>query len=207
MPRRRPRILLGMGETAGYLGGLQRGLEEIGHTCHIIDLTAHPFVYDRKAALARLTYWRMAAGRRMAAHSSGSARRYPWLAATWLIDLLILAWAIWHADLFIFTGHNSLLWRNTDLPLLKVLGKRIVWVFLGSDHRPPYLNGKRVRESLADGDAGYAAMAEQARTYRTIVRRIERRADVVVANSASAQFHSRPFVHLLAIGLPQGSID
>ena len=123
----------------------------------------------------------------------------------WLIDLLILGWALGHADLFIFSGHDSLMWRNADLPLLRLLRKRIVWVFLGSDHRPPYLNGKRVRESLGAGDAGYAAMAERARVVRTIVERIERRANVVVAMSASAQFHSRPFVHLLAVGIPHGS--
>ena len=121
-----------------------------------------------------------------------------------LVDLLILAWAIGHADLFIFTGHDSLIWRNADLPLLRLLRKRVVWVFLGSDHRPPYLNGKRVRESLAAGEAGYPRMAERARAFRTIVRRIERRADVVVAMSSSAQLHSRPFVHLLAIGIPHG---
>ena len=119
-----------------------------------------------------------------------------------LVDLLMLAWAVGHADLFVFTGHDSLLWRNLDLPLLRVLGKRVVWVFLGSDHRPPYLNGKRVRESRAVGEDGYRQMAERTRAFATIVQRIERRASVVVAMSASAQLHTSPFVHLLAIGIP-----
>lgn len=205
MPHRRPRVLLGMSETAGYLASLQRGFEEIGCMCHFIDLAQHPFAYEGTTALKGPARWRRAASRRIASLPRRSWRRMMWLAATLPIDILILAWAVSHADLFVFTGHDSLLWRNADLPLLRLLRKRIVWVFLGSDHRPPYLNGKRVRESLASGEAGYRRMAELTGAFQTIVRRIERRAHVVVAMSASAQLHTRPFVHLLAIGIPHGS--
>jgi hypothetical protein len=196
-----------MAETAGYLGNLQRGFEEIGCTCHFLDLGEHPFGYDRSPALPRLTRLRRSASRRANATPRRSPRRGAWRLATGLIDLLITAWAIAHADLFIFTGHHSLLWRNTDLPVLRLMGKRIVWVFLGSDHRPPYLNGKWVRDALATGDGGFEAMASRALAYRKIVRRIERGAHVVVAMSASAQLHARPFVHLLAIGIPHGGAD
>lgn len=196
-----------MAETAGYFGNLQRGFEEIGCTCHFIDLTQHPFGYERTAALPGPARWRAAFSRRLSALPRGSWRRLGWRTMTTLVDLVILAWAIGHADLFVFTGHDSLFWRNADLPLLRLLRKRVVWVFLGSDHRPPYLNGKRVRESLAAGEAGYPRMAELTRAFRTIVARIERRAHVVVAMSASAQLHARPFVHLLAIGIPHGRRD
>ena len=202
MADRQPRILLGMAETAGYLASLQRGFEEIGCRCHFIDLTEHPFAYGRTAALPGPSRWRVAITRRLASLPRRSSRRLGWRATTMLVDLLMLGWAIGHADLFVFTGHDSLLWRNLDLPLLRLLRKRVVWVFLGSDHRPPYLNGKRVRESLAAGESGYLQMAERTRAFATIVRRIERRADVVVAMSASAQLHTRSFVHLLAIGIP-----
>jgi hypothetical protein len=196
-----------MSETAGYLGSLQRGFEAIGCACRFIDLTEHPFEYRRTVALPGPARWRARVSRRLASLPRASWRRYPLRATTMLIDLLILAWAIPRADLFIFTGHDSLLWRNADLPLLRLLRKRVVWVFLGSDHRPPYLNGKRVREARAAGAAGYAAMAERTQAFRTIVRRIEARAHVVVAMSASAQLHLRPFVHLLAIGIPHGGDD
>jgi hypothetical protein len=204
MPTRKPRVLLGMAETAGYMAGLQRGFEEIGHSCHFVDLGEHPFGYDRSPALPRLARFRRSTSRRANALPRRSARRGGWRLATGLIDLLITAWAIGHADLFIFTGHHSLLWRNADLPLLRLTGKRVVWVFLGSDHRPPYLNGKWVREALASGDGGYVEMGRRARAYREIVGRIERRAHAVVAMSASAQLHARPFVHLLAVGIPHG---
>ena len=207
MPSRKPRVLLGMAETAGYMAGLQRGFREIGHTCHFVDLGEHPFGYDSTPALPRLASWRRTTGRRARSLRRGSPGRGGWRLAMGLIDLLILAWAIGHADVFIFTGHHSLLWRNADLPLLRFVRKRVVWVFLGSDHRPPYLNGKWVREGLAAGDDGYPQMRDRARAFRGIVRRIERRAHVVVAMSASAQLHARPFVHLLAIGIPHGGAD
>ena len=193
-----------MAEVAGYLANLQRGFQELGHTCHYLDLPEHPFDYEGQRSVPRLSRWSHLAHRRLGAHRRRSIRWYLWLAMSWPLDLCIFAWAAFHADLFIFAGRHSLLHRNLDLPILKALGKRVVWVFLGSDHRPPYLNGRVVREMRTAGDDGYGRLITRARAMRETVRRVERHADAVVALSASAQFHARSFVHLLAVGIPFG---
>ena len=196
-----------MAEVAGYLANLQRGFQELGHTCHYLDLPEHPFDYEGDRSVPRLSRWSHLAHRRLGAHRRRSIRWYVWLALSWPPDLCIFAWAAFHADLFIFAGRNSLLLRNLDLPILKALGKRVVWVFLGSDHRPPYLNGRTVREARAAGDDAGRQLVNRARAMRETVRRVERHADAVVALSASAQFHTRSFLHLLAVGIPYGGPD
>ena len=196
-----------MAEVAGYLANLQRGFQELGHACHYVNLWGHPFEYGGQRSVPRLSRWSELTHRRLAAHRRRSPRWYVWLAMSWPLDLVIFAWAALHADLFIFTGRESLLRRNADLPLLKALGKRVVWVFLGSDHRPPYLNGKLVREARAEGDDIYRSLVTAAWVQRTTVRRIEQRVDAIVASSASAQFHTRSFVQNLAVGLPSGGAD
>lgn len=196
-----------MAEVAGYLANLQGGFHELGYTCHYLDLPEHPFDYGGERSVPRLSRWTVLTRQRLEAHRRHSIGWYLWLAATWLLDLGIFGWAAVHADLFIFAGRNSLLRRNFDLPILKALGKRVVWIFLGSDHRPPYLSGKRVREAQASANDGYRSLVNGARVQRQIVHRIERHADAIVALSASAQFHTRPFVHHLAVGIPCGGSE
>lgn len=193
-----------MAEVAGYLANLQRGFQELGYACHLLDLWEHPFDYEGRKSVPRLSRWSELAHRRLGAHRRRSIRWYWWLAMSWPLDLVIFGWATLHADLFIFAGGQSLLRRNADLPILKALGKRVVFVFLGSDHRPPYLNGKAIRQAGTTGDDGYRQLVVQAQAMRQIVRRIERHADAIVASSASAHFHTRSFIQHLAIGVPYG---
>ena len=115
-----------------------------------------------------------------------------------------MPWAVVRYDVFIFYGHDSFL-RYRDLPILKALGKRVIYIFQGSDHRPPYLNGRSVRQ-IDDRGPGWLAR-ETLRTKKRI-ERVERHADAIVAHSASAQLHARPFLQYLAIGIPfAGQLD
>ncbi len=108
----------------------------------------------------------------------------------------LLCWAIPRFDVFIFGGEQSFLRQQRDLPVLRLLGKRVIWIFTGSDHRPPYLSGRMIREIPDDNELASRSAAVRARA-----QRIERHA-TVVAHPASAQYHSHPFVRFLAIGIP-----
>jgi glycosyltransferase involved in cell wall biosynthesis len=98
----------------------------------------------------------------------------------------------------VFSGPDSFL-SYRELPLLRRLGKQVIYVFNGSDHRPPYLNGNAVR--LMD-ERGVGWLAKESRRIKRRVQIVEKWADVIVALSSSAQFHARPFVHYLALGMP-----
>jgi hypothetical protein len=98
-------------------------------------------------------------------------------------------------DVVVLTGGASF-FRGRDLPLLRRLGKRIIVVFTGSDHRPPYLNGKMYRTRST-----VEVVAETTRISR-FVALAEQYASTIVALSSSAQLHRRPFVHFLALGVP-----
>jgi hypothetical protein len=98
-------------------------------------------------------------------------------------------------DVVVLTGGASF-FRGLDLPLLRRLGKRIIVVFTGSDHRPPYLNGKMYRTRPT-----VEVVAETTRI-RRFVALAERYATTIIALSSSAQLHRRPFVHFLALGVP-----
>lgn len=194
-----PRVLLGPVEIAGYYAGLARALREVGVHAVAVDLEGHPFRYETdptyEAPFVRLAR-RAYRGRR----SGESSRLVRWL---WNVPLVVaslfaLVWAILRFDAFIFSfGKTPLaLW---ELPLLRRLGKRLIFVFNGSDARPPYIDGARMGPgrglSITEGIA-------LTRRMKRDISRIERYADVVVAQPAFSHFFERPVVNFFALGMP-----
>jgi hypothetical protein len=180
----RPRIFLGPIEIAGFFSGLETGLREIGLAADCHDTSGDPFRYRQSG---RPWTGEVDQGRPAAGLLNRTRHR--------IARLVLFFRAIARYDVFIIGGTGFLSGR--ELPILRWLGKRVVWVFLGTDHRPPYLNGKVTGPGAESG----ALRRETARTAAR-VRRVERYAHAVVAHEASAQFHRRPFVRLLEVGIP-----
>jgi hypothetical protein len=203
----RHRVFIGLTEIAGYFGSLRQGLEEAGIPATFVDESGDPYSYRGSGG----PFWRLyrliarvRAERR--ASYAGSLRRFLLLVAAAGLRpprvasrIVLLGWAAARHDVFVFGGDQSFLPGHLDLLLLRLLRKRVVWIFTGSDHRPPYLNGRMLREAVASGD--FHRLARRVAAIHRRVATIERRA-VPIAHRASAQFHSRPFVDVQAIGLP-----
>jgi glycosyltransferase involved in cell wall biosynthesis len=196
------RVFLGLTEVAGYFAGLEDGFRGLGVEVRFADLSANPLGYRRDAARRP--------SRRARLLSLGASPAGTWRRRTW--DLLLsvnravrrlralgtLPVALARFDTFILAG-GGLFADGREIPLLRRLGKDVVVVFLGSDHRPPYLNGIWVRDA---DTLGYGRIKKDARSIRDRVRRVEDRASAVVALPTSAQFHTRSYVNFLQIGFP-----
>jgi glycosyltransferase involved in cell wall biosynthesis len=85
-----------------------------------------------------------------------------------------------------------------DRKLLKLAGKKVVSVFLGSDSRPYYLNGFFCDKYSRN----FAGMGRAVRSQRADVARIERHSDLVVCHELSSHFLRRPYARFMAIGFP-----
>ena len=198
---RKPRVFLGLTEVAGYYRNLELGFRQIGVDARFFDLSPNPFGYGNRpqatdqARVAAVTRpGRVNPRRRFRAVGWRVTRRAVRLVKT----IALMAWGIVRYDVFIFYGLDSFLWYR-DLPILRALGKTVIYVLNGSDHRPPYLNGKFVRK-VDQHKSGW--LTKETMRVKRRVERIERHANAIVALSSSAQFHTRPFLHFLAMGLP-----
>ena len=199
-------MFLGLTDVAGYYSALERGFKQIGVDAHFFDLSADPFGFGRAGAAGRIA--RAAATSRQGVFSTGGTRgtavlRLLWRAWKAVRRRALFPWALLRFDVVILNGADGFGWPG-DLRILKAMRKRLIMVFNGSDHRPPYLNGKWIRQLDARGARWLAA---ETRRLADRVDRAETFADVVVALSASAQFHAKPFVHFLAAGLPMPDVD
>ncbi|MDQ3248941.1 MAG: hypothetical protein M3Q45_06980, partial [Chloroflexota bacterium] len=192
-----PRVFMGLSEIAGYYANLGQGLRGLGVDATCVDAMGHPFQY---AAEQRRFL-------RLLQHVSRQARSTPrtawlqrigWAIAYRALLLPLFLWAVWRFDTFIFCYGQSF-WQLRDLPILKALGKQIIFVFHGSDSRPPYLDGSIM---AADRGVTIEDCIAQTRRQKQKVQTIERYADVIISNRLSSQLHSKPFVEFIRVGIP-----
>lgn len=183
------RVFLGLAEIAGYYRGLKEGFESLGHEAELICLSGHPFGYTGANDNAMVDFWRWLNAR--PEPSLRALRRVP--------RTLLFMWAASRFDIFIFSYGGSLLPGFRDLPLLKSLGKKLIFQFHGSDSRPPYLDGSVMAE---DRGRSIASAIQLTHEKKRNLRIIERYADAVVNIDPQSQLLERPFIEWLRVGLP-----
>ena len=193
------RVFVGPMEVAGIATGFVEGLRGQGVEAVLVSAYAHPFAYatDRPTAWAPRTWARAGAWRR---RETRAWRKAIAVSAQWLLAWAVLAWALPRHDAFVFLYGQTITNTALELALLRAAGKRVVVVFVGSDARPPYIDGGWFpADRPFDAGAAIRAAARQRRK----VRRLERGASLVVNARATAQFQARRFVNWFALGIPR----
>lgn len=199
-PVSRQRVFIGLVEVAGYYSSLTEGLRELGVPTSFVCLREHPFGYGKDVRtetwLTRATRW----SNRKMTHAVFWPARFFWANVSRICRATLLAWAITKHDVFVF-GTGSSFYKLKEFPLLKLLGKKIICVFTGSDARPPYING-----ALLVAAPGLVDSPKRLRN-KTVevkekIRQIERYTDAVVSAPPQALFQTKPFVLFQALGLP-----
>jgi hypothetical protein len=193
------RVFMGPTEVAGYYAALRRGFAELGVSCVLVDeaRSAHGYETDDSSVAVRLL--RAAKARTDRAIARGGRG----VAASKLESLarvLALLYFAVRCDAFIYSYGGSLtFYPSLELRFLRWLGKRTVFVYHGNDSRLPYLGHPRL--TTARGGT-LAECLEYTARLREELRRVERYADVIVANPFSAHLHVRRAVNWQVIGIP-----
>lgn len=176
------RILIGLNEVGGFYRGLQTGFEQLHVQSDFIDLSANRFDYrsSPQSQSIFIRFLRFCKGRRLLKHA---------------LSLVLFFWALIRYDVFIL-GYNSTFFFYWDLAILRFFKKRIIYVFHGSDSRPPYIDGYVWRN--VEG----RALIKASRKMKNKIKRIERYADLILINPLHAHFFEKPVIPLLKIGFP-----
>jgi glycosyltransferase involved in cell wall biosynthesis len=193
------RVFVGPLEVAGLGTGWVAGLKELGWQADLVCAYRHPFGYSDAAAPGwaarawmRLGSWRVALPRRRLLTKALA------FALQHLVGWLVLAWALRRYDAFVFLYGETITNTRAELALLRAAGKRVVVVFVGSDARPPYVDGG-LHPADRPFDARTAGRAS--RRQQRKVARLERGATACINAPATAHFQRRPYVNWFAIGI------
>jgi glycosyltransferase involved in cell wall biosynthesis len=200
MKKNHPRIFIGLRELSGYYHHLKKGLDALGLDSVFVNLSGHPYQYGTDDNPPTINIINRIA-QKIGTHFYGNwVTRVIWVVFLQnIISLFLLPWALFRFDVFIFAS-NSTFFFFIDLPVLKLFGKKVIYVFHGSEARPVYLNGYVIKN---DSLSSILIVIVVARLQKIMISVIDRFADHVINIPPQAYFHSRPFISWWMIGVPQ----
>ncbi len=200
---KKPRIFIGLREIAGYFHHLKKGFDALGIDSVFVNLNGNPFQYgiDRNPPLINTI--------NNFSQKIGMMFFGNWiLRVIWvfflqnIISFFLFPWALLRFNVFIFAS-NSTFFFFIDLLFLKLFGKKIIYVFLGSEARPVYLNGYVIKnDKLSSILIGILVT----RIQKIMISIIERFADDIINIPPQAYFQTRPFISSLCIGIPHNIV-
>lgn len=184
------KIFIGLKEISGYLSNLNNGFRELGISSIYLTLWEHPYQYesagkDSFAQLLEKTVYK----RKILPDSKVLTRL---IRAG--IRIVIAIWAAYKFDTFIFVDGISF-WNLLDLPLLKLLHKKIIFIFLGSSSRPNYAGYPGVEMGTLD-------IIKQTSLRKRIFRKVEKYADIVIQAPSYAHLWEKQQINLYRLGFP-----
>ena len=140
--RRSHRVFIGPINVASYYSGLQAGLRELGTDAELVLFTKHRYLRNALQAKSPkpVVFLDWCVNHVCQVTPSRSPTRtlarilFPFAKA------LVFLWSLVCCDVFVFAAAKGF-YSLYELPFLKLLGKRLIFVFNGSESRPAYLGG------------------------------------------------------------------
>ena len=187
--------MLGPVEVAGFVASLTSGLRSIGVSAESYVSVSHRFGYDltekKQPLVVRL--WRSLGSFRATNASLSLPLKAVLLGFQFALSWLVIFRSIFIFDAYIYVFGKTFTNTRIELIFLRLLKKKIIFVYLGSDARPPYMSGGYVTGVSPSRAAGRVVKASK-RMSKTIQFQ-ERKADYIVNAPGTGQFHQKKFVN------------
>jgi glycosyltransferase involved in cell wall biosynthesis len=197
------KVFVGPTEIAGIAAGVVKGLRELGVDAEAVFAAKHPFGYGIDTRSWLLQVWqRLGAARTMVSRRKLLQKLFL-IAAHTLWCWFVLAKLVWRFDAYIFLYGQTITNTRFELWLLKFLGRKLIFIYVGSDSRPPYMDGGRYPGEVSDPTPAPSELSAETKRCKRRVMRCEAYATYVVNMPATGQFHERPFINWFAVGLPK----
>lgn len=198
------KVFIGPVEISGIAVALAEGLRLLQVDAQVMLSIAHPFKYGNESRSPWLVRtWQRIGAARNATTRDRLLRKLLLVAAHDLWSWLVLLRVIARFDAFIFIYGQTITNSAFELWLLRRLGRKIVFVYAGSDSRPPYMDGACFPGLVTDELPSPATLLGTVRRCKRKLRLHERYADYLVNSPTTAHFHERPYINWFALGIPK----
>lgn len=121
------------------------------------------------------------------------------------LKLFALLTALVKADACLFIGGKGLFNFPIDYYLLRLFGKRVVHMYVGTASRPRFLSAYAKQALDPDEDTANRftqKLIKRTRRQRARVNAISRAASFVIENPLCGHFQSKPFINYFIVGMP-----
>lgn len=196
------KVMLGPVEVAGFVASLTSGLRSIGVSAESYVSASHRFGYDLTAKGQPLVvkFWRSLGSFRAKNTSLSLPLKVALFGFQFALSWLVLFRSIFTFDAYIYVFGRTFTNTRFELILLRYLNKKIIFVYLGSDCRPPYMSGGHVAGVLPAKAAD--RVVEASKRMSKTIRFQERQANYIVNAPGTGQFHQKKFVNWFSMGVP-----
>ena len=197
------RIFIGLNNIAGYYGPLAEGLRSLGHQVSSVFLYQSIFQYaDGSSSSYIAKLFTICGNQRMRYQRKQFLQKAFWKISQEILRVPLCVWAICRHDAFILSFGGSII--PGDLALMRLLGKRVVMVYHGSDNRPPFVDGFQIQRFSKNVSNAWKNII---RRYAIKTQKIEQKVSHVVCLPASGSFLSMPAYSFLSLGIPSKPVE
>lgn len=197
------RVFIGPVEIAGIAYALEQGMCALNVEAQVMLSSEHPFKYGNEPRSVLVKIWQRIGAARIATSRENLLRKLLLVATHSLCSWLVLLRAILRFDAFIYIFGRTITDSEFELWLLRRLGRKILFIYVGSDSRPPYMNGGLYPGKAEDDLPSASVLKSAVCACKKMIRLHERYADYLVNSPATAHFHERPYINWFALGVPK----
>lgn len=195
------RIFIGPTEIAGIGSSLRDGFVGLGLHCDVVTATPHRFSYgaeNGQSILIRAWQW---VSTKIRNSRSSRFKKLPLYLARFALRWAVVAKCLCSYDVFIFVSGLTLTDSELELRLLRAFKKKVIFWYVGSDARPPYMSGGKFQPPFC-ADVGDKVYFETRKVARLISLH-EKYAQAIITSPTIAQFNTRRLVNWFAVGIPR----
>ena len=196
--RKHVKVFMGLVGIGKYYSTLKKGFEEIGVESIAVDLSGHSFQYEGAEACNALVKALLLCRRKLSSKQQSKFSLRVYWKLYQILSCVLFIWAVSKYDVFIF-GYASSFVSLHELAILRLIGKKVIYVFHGDDSRPPYLSGVQTR---SDTEWHIEQCIKLTESKKKTIKHIEQYADIVISNPLSSHLHEKPLVSFGMIGIP-----
>lgn len=187
-------VFLGLFEVCGQYSALESGFKENGWNTIRVDLTDNHFAYRQTqdgGILFRLweLFWRL-----KSKEPRISLNKIIYKLICESLAFLCVVSICLRCDAVIFGYATKFFKGNWEFYLYKLFKVKTIFIFHGTDARPPYLSAKY-------RDISDSSLCEMASISLTNIQKIESHADYLVSSPTISQFFAKPYIHSHALGM------
>lgn len=194
------RIFVGPHEVAGYYLNLSIGFSQLGYPCDYVTYNLHKYNYGKckNILLIRIIQTIGKTNQKISSKLISSVLKI----VSNILKYIFFLCCLFKYDVFIFGFGKSLLPYNIDLPVLRILNKKIISVLAhGSESRPAFIDGAVL--SLGKQYSTNSYLVKRSLRIKKLLKYHFNNSDIVIGSPyTNFAYSPSPFINSFNIGVP-----
>jgi len=197
-------ILIGPVEISGIAASLAEGFRQCNVNAELAFSSKHKFAYGGKECSG--TVYRLCQS--ISIFRKNTDRKFIFrkiiaILLQTVLSFIFLFFLLKKFNAFIYIAGETITNTEFELWLLKFFKKKIIFVYLGSDSRPPYMSGGKYAGLASDPiPSGFELFRETCRIKKQI-KMHEKYANYIVNSPTVSHFHEKIVINWFEMGLPK----